>query len=467
METLLIVLVIGCALAFVVQVGRGIWARARTVERHQQALDTLAGLTQRPEGDEDSFGGAAEHQAHVRLIGPGGQSAPRETAALPPPRALPSSSPFRRPSRIAPSLSAPSLSAPSSSAAIEPMPIEPAPIELAPIEVPIASAPLPPAPLGARSTAGSETAPLTAEVAPVMAGNTPPPPVRLSPTAEPTQETMPGLPPRPVPSQPAPPAVFVEPPTVPVPIVQPQVFYFDDLSSRAEGADGPGQKTRRLGRRRRRNGVTAEHLLPALPPPPVFGVSETAPGRGPSRDGPAGGGGNGRSDGRRKSVLGLVLATAAICVAVAAIGVTIVGLPGQGSPGAQDAAKSGPPSSVAHEQGATSVPLKSTTTTAAPPKPAVLVSSQNGTATYELSSASASIVVSASGPCWLEVRANSPLGQIVYEGTLEAGVHFSVTGPAWIRLGNPPAVAVKVNGTPMTVPGSQLAEPVNLQFTFG
>jgi RodZ C-terminal domain len=466
METLLIVLVIGCALAFVVQVGRGIWARARTVERHQQALDTLAGLTQRPEGDEDSSGGTAEHQAHVRLIGPGGQSASRETAALPPPRALPSSAPFRRPSRIAPSLP-PSLSAGSSSAAIEPMPIEPGTVELAPIEIPIASAPLPPGPRGARSNAGSETVPLIAGAAPVMAGNTPPPPVRLSTTAEPVQETMPGLPPRPVSPQPAPPAVFVEPPTVPVPIVQPQVFYFDDLSSRAEGADGPERKTRRLGRHRRRNDVTAEHLLPAMPPPPVFSVNETAPGRGPGRDGPAAGGGNGRSNGGRKSVLGLVLATAAICVAVAAIGLTIVGLPGQGSPGAQDAAKSGPPSSATHEQRPTTVPAKSTTTTAAPPKPAVLVSSQNGTATYELSSASASIVVSASGPCWLEVRANSPLGQIVYEGTLEAGVHFSVTGPAWIRLGNPPAVAVKVNGTPMTVPGSQLAEPVNLQFTFG
>ena len=265
------------------------------------------------------------------------------------------------------------------------------------------------------------------------------------------------------PSQPGPPSVFVEPPTVPVPIVQPQVFYFDDLSSRAEGAEGHEQKARRLGRRRRRNDVTAEHLLPAPPPPPVLATSQpTAAGRG----GPAGGG-NGKSTGGRKSAVGLVLAAAAICVAVAAIGVTIIGLPGQGSPGAQDAAKSAPTSGAAHEQGPTSVPAKSTTTSAPPPKPAVLVSSQNGTATYELSSASASIVVSASGPCWLEVRANSPLGQIVYEGTLEAGVHFSVTGPAWIRLGNPPAVAVKVNGTPMTVPGSQLAEPVNLQFSFG
>ena len=138
--------------------------------------------------------------------------------------------------------------------------------------------------------------------------------------------TMPGLPaqpaqppqtgPSPHQAQPQPPAVFVEPPTVPVPIVQPQVFYFDDLSSHSEAPDREGHKPRRLGRRRRRSDVTAEHLLPALPPPPASGVSDKAPaaGRGPK--------------GRRKSVVGVVLAAAAICVAVAAIGLTIVGLPG-------------------------------------------------------------------------------------------------------------------------------------------
>ncbi len=107
METLLIVLVIGCALAFVVQVGRGIWARARTVERHQQALDTLAGFTQRPEEPEDGFGDPYEHQAHVRLIGPGAQGGNGETASLPPPRALPSNaSSSRRPTRSVPSAAA-------------------------------------------------------------------------------------------------------------------------------------------------------------------------------------------------------------------------------------------------------------------------------------------------------------------------------------------------------------------------
>jgi hypothetical protein len=191
-----------------------------------------------------------------------------------------------------------------------------------------------------------------------------------------------------------------------------------------------------------------------MPPPPVFDAGhKPAPRRAGNKAG-------------RKSVVGLALAAAAICVAVVAIGVTVLGLPGQNTPAAHNAANSGTPTTATHRATTSSVPPKSPTTTAAA-KPAVLVSSQNGTATYQLRSASASIVVSASGPCWLEVRANSPLGQIVYEGTLESGVHFSVTGPAWIRLGNPPAVAVKVNGTPMTVPGAQLAVPVNLQFTFG
>jgi hypothetical protein len=99
--------------------------------------------------------------------------------------------------------------------------------------------------------------------------------------------------------------------------------------------------------------------------------------------------------------------------------------------------------------------------------PAVLVSTSGGTATYQLSSPSASIVVTAKGRCWLEVRANSPLGQIVYEGILEAGQQSSVTGPAWLRVGDPPEVAVRVDGTRMPVPGSTHAVPLNLQFSLG
>jgi hypothetical protein len=115
----------------------------------------------------------------------------------------------------------------------------------------------------------------------------------------------------------------------------------------------------------------------------------------------------------------------------------------------------------------TTVPVPTTPPATVASYPAVLVSSGGGTATYQLSSPSASIVVKAKGRCWLEVRANSPLGQIVYEGILDAGQQSSVTGPAWLRVGDPPEVAVRVNGQKMPVPGAAVAEPLNLQFSLG
>jgi hypothetical protein len=100
-------------------------------------------------------------------------------------------------------------------------------------------------------------------------------------------------------------------------------------------------------------------------------------------------------------------------------------------------------------------------------RPAVLLSSGNGTATYQLTAASAAIVVKASGPCWIEVKAGSPLGQIVYEGTLETGQQARVTGPAWIRLGDPPYAEVMVDGKDMNVPGRANGVPLNVEFTLG
>jgi hypothetical protein len=84
-----------------------------------------------------------------------------------------------------------------------------------------------------------------------------------------------------------------------------------------------------------------------------------------------------------------------------------------------------------------------------------------------LTSPTASIEVRATGPCWIEVKAGSHFGQVVYEATLQAGQGSTVTGPAWIRLGDPPHVAVSVDGTPMTVPGAATAVPLDLQFTLG
>jgi hypothetical protein len=179
----------------------------------------------------------------------------------------------------------------------------------------------------------------------------------------------------------------------------------------------------------------------------------------------------GRQSARRRSAAGVVLAAAAVSVAAAAVGVALNlrSSPGQ-TAHLQTASKQTPvtttlPSAPRRNVPTTLPPV--TTTLPLPSYPAVLVSSSAGTATYQLSSASASIVVSAKGRCWLEVRANSPLGQIVYEGILEAGQQSSVTGPAWLRVGDPPEVAVRVNGTRMPVPGAAVADPVNLQFSVG
>ena len=253
METLLVVLVIGCALALAVHVGRGVWYRARSVERHQQALDTLAGITNRSDvvpGSQAASGPVDEpneHQAHVRLIGPAGQANAGDSAALPPPRAtsaLGPTSPFRRPSRTSPSAAA--MDAVATTAYL------------------------------ARSPGDK-----------LVRTGTPPNALRQPPGQLPADATLPGLPPDQAP--------YVEPPTRPVPIVQPQVFYFDDLSTRGDAPASPAHaapsrtKLRRRDRRRARRqpakadefegAAQSANTAPSVPPagapqPAVTGLAD-------------------------------------------------------------------------------------------------------------------------------------------------------------------------------------------------
>ena len=97
----------------------------------------------------------------------------------------------------------------------------------------------------------------------------------------------------------------------------------------------------------------------------------------------------------------------------------------------------------------------------------MFLGSARGTATYQLNSAAASIVLTATGPCWIEVRVRSRAGPVFYEGTLQAGGISRVTGPAWIRLGNPIYAHVAVDGSGVPIPGAIKAVPLNLQFTLG
>jgi hypothetical protein len=254
--------------------------------------------------------------------------------------------------------------------------------------------------------------------------------------------TLPGLPP-----------VWAEGPTTrPVPVVQPQVFYFDDVTQARPTKHGQGG----AGRARRAPG-----LVPAALAAPGSPRAATAGEAGP------------KAAGARRSPVLWPLAIAAVSVAVAgvALGAELLNNPARRAPVASPSTLPRPRPVPPARSTTTSVPAVSTTTpttaSTVPPQPAVLVSANGGTATYQLTSATASIVVKASGPCWIEVKAGSPRGQVVVEETLSAGQRSSVTGPAWIRLGDPPHVAVTVDGTPMSVPGAGTAVPLDLQFTLG
>ncbi len=91
-----------------------------------------------------------------------------------------------------------------------------------------------------------------------------------------------------------------------------------------------------------------------------------------------------------------------------------------------------------------------------------LLSRTSGASVYRISR-SASISLRASGPCWVEVRSGTESGNVVYEATMSAGSTKTVAGPVWVRLGNPPAVAVSVDGARVSPPVAA-GTPYDLQF---
>lgn len=100
---------------------------------------------------------------------------------------------------------------------------------------------------------------------------------------------------------------------------------------------------------------------------------------------------------------------------------------------------------------------------APPPGGAELVSSTAGASTYRIGP-SATVSVQANGTCWVEIRQSTPQGAVVFEGNILAGQSRAVSGPAWVRLGNPTAVSITVNGTSISPPGIVSGEPYDLQF---
>ena len=57
------------------------------------------------------------------------------------------------------------------------------------------------------------------------------------------------------------------------------------------------------------------------------------------------------------------------------------------------------------------------------------------------------------GAVWLEVRAGSATGTLLYEGTLQQGQTKPVdlkSGPLWIRIGDPPSLDIRLGGKLLT-----------------
>jgi cytoskeleton protein RodZ len=61
-------------------------------------------------------------------------------------------------------------------------------------------------------------------------------------------------------------------------------------------------------------------------------------------------------------------------------------------------------------------------------------------------------VSAATGDCWLSVKLGSAGGKRIYYGFLRHGrtLRFGLRRPLWVRLGNPDALAVRLNGKPVT-----------------
>jgi hypothetical protein len=71
--------------------------------------------------------------------------------------------------------------------------------------------------------------------------------------------------------------------------------------------------------------------------------------------------------------------------------------------------------------------------------------------------------VTATGECWTEILRRNPSGRTLYVATMMAGTRHAVRGPVWIRLGDPTAVTITVNGTKVTPPVTD-GSPYDVKF---
>ena len=156
-----------------------------------------------------------------------------------------------------------------------------------------------------------------------------------------------------------------------------------------------------------------------------------------------------RRQGRRVT-LAAVTAVVVVGVGGAAAGISLSGFRGNHKPPAH--ASAGLPSSSSIGSPSAVKPTPTTTTVPAPTF--VAAASGDGLASYTVKSASVDLALLASGRCWVELRAGSESGPVIFSGILDPGDHRTFEEPAgvWLRLGYPNGVAVQINGSAVGLP---------------
>jgi hypothetical protein len=114
-----------------------------------------------------------------------------------------------------------------------------------------------------------------------------------------------------------------------------------------------------------------------------------------------------------------------------------------------------PPSAGVTSRPSTASPVVASTTTV-PPAPAVrLVSANGGTASFVVGAGPTSLTISATAPCWVRVTTGTNNNSTsLFEGTLAAGEQrsFANAAPLTVRLGNPGAATLMIDGQPVQLP---------------
>jgi Domain of unknown function (DUF4115) len=126
-------------------------------------------------------------------------------------------------------------------------------------------------------------------------------------------------------------------------------------------------------------------------------------------------------------------------------------------------ARATPPTTLSPSAQKSSSSASTTVAPASPPQPVVVPGAQtSGSAAYTVSSGPVQLALAASTRCWVQLRAVSALGPVVFEGILGPGASraFENAIGLWIRLGYPPGVVLAVDGRPVGLPAS--ASPIDV-----